>query len=559
MVADGKRGEVDAMGRIILFMFFVVVLALSENAFSADLDVCPTCSYPAIQSAIDAAEDGDRIRIGQGNYNENLRISKSFPTGITISGGWSSDFATVAKDPTRTVVDAGQNDRAFHIFAAPSKITIENVTLQDGNFPNFGGCMAVNHPSGMIHLNLEDVIVQDCNSEGSFGGGISFLLISSQLSANLVNVVVRRSHADIGGGGISIISHAEGANAEVRIINSVIYSNTAEREGGGLQVWAELGGNSEALIINSTITGNTSHDQVHGGGGMAVVDTDQESENILGMYNTILFGNTADPGGDLTIDLSGTNSRTDIFYNDVHSVDHFRGTFNQGNNLDTDPLFLNPAGDDFHLHPDSPLIDIGTLAVPSPPGLPSTDFEGKPRVLGGAPDIGAYESEGSPVAPGEGTVGTEITIGGSGFGAKKGKILVHNAPATVLNWMEGLIQCRLTKSLSPGSYDITVQPKGGSPVVFRNGFTVKVPEISSVNPTNGSTGNEISISGSFFGAKKGKVTLGKKNCKVLSWTMDPTTGESMVQFIVPKRLTPGVNELKIINGVGSDTTSFTVE
>ena len=41
--------------------------------------------------------------------------------------------------------------------------------------------------------------------------------------------------------------------------------------------------------------------------------------------------------------------------------------------------------------PGSPCIDIGTTAVPDPPGLPTTDFEGDLRVLGAAPDIGADE------------------------------------------------------------------------------------------------------------------------------------------------------------------------
>jgi hypothetical protein len=466
----------------------------------------------------------------------------------------------VVNDPTRTVIDAGQNDRAFHIFGAPSDITIENITLQHGNISSFGGCMTVSHSSDMIHLNLQDVIVQDCNSGGSFGGGISFLLINSQLSANLVNVIVRRGHADIAGGGISIISHSDGANAEVRIINSIIYSNTAEREGGGLQVWAELGGNTEVLIINSTITGNTSHDQVHGGGGIAVVNT-QESTNILEIYNTILFGNTANPGGDLTIDLSGTNSRTDIFYNDINSVIHQRGTLNQGNNLNTDPLFLDPAGDNFHLRPDSPLINSGTLFVPSPPGLPSTDFEGKPRALGGVPDIGAYESEGSRVTPEEGTLGTEIIIAGSGFGKKKGKVFIATTSLKILDWSDGLIRCLLSKALPPDTYDVTIRPqiKGSSPITIPNGFTAKTPEIDSADPTHGSAGDNVTIHGSFFGTKKGKVALGGKSCKVLNWTMVATTGESEIQLVIPKRLTPGANELKVANGVGSGTTTFTVD
>ena len=85
------------------------------------------------------------------------------------------------------------------------------------------------------------------------------------------------------------------------------------------------------------------------------------------------------------------------------------------------------------------------------------------------------------------------------------------------------------------------------------------PEIDSVEPTSGSAGDTITIHGFFFGTKKGKVTLDEKTCKVLSWTMDPTTGESEIDFVVPKGLTSGTHELKVTNGVGTDTANFTVD
>jgi hypothetical protein len=40
--------------------------------------------------------------------------------------------------------------------------------------------------------------------------------------------------------------------------------------------------------------------------------------------------------------------------------------------------------------------------------------------------------------------------------------------------------------------------------------------------------------------------------------MDPVTGESEIRFLVPKGLAPGTNELKVINKVGEDTESFTL-
>jgi hypothetical protein len=89
---------------------------------------------------------------------------------------------------------------------------------------------------------------------------------------------------------------------------------------------------------------------------------------------------------------------------------------------------------------------------------------------------------------------------------------------------------------------------------------VKAPEILSIDPTSGSAREQVSVHGYFFGTKKGHVYLGyevsgkprKKSCSVPSWTMNPTTNEGQIVFVVP-RLTPGTYDLIVTNSVGSDT------
>jgi hypothetical protein len=68
----------------------------------------------------------------------------------------------------------------------------------------------------------------------------------------------------------------------------------------------------------------------------------------------------------------------------------------------------------------------------------------------------------------------------------------------------------------------------------------------------------------YFGYKKGKVYLEdpstekKKTCKVISWFMDPTTGESTIRFVVPK-LNSRDYTLTVTNKVGTAETTFTIE
>ena len=175
-----------------------------------------------------------------------------------------------------------------------------------------------------------------------------------------------------------------------------------------------------------------------------------------------------------------------------------------------------------------------------------------------------------PPEPSEGTIGTEITINGSSFGTKKGKVLIGSAAAKVLTWADETITCSVTKvPLPTGVYAVTISPqpyKTHPPLILTPGFVVKNPEIALVSPDHGIPNAEITITGSFVSTKKGKVYLEylddghtkKKNCKVTYWNMNPTNGASEIRFIVPK-LGSGVYALKVTNKVGTAQTTFTVD
>jgi hypothetical protein len=150
------------------------------------------------------------------------------------------------------------------------------------------------------------------------------------------------------------------------------------------------------------------------------------------------------------------------------------------------------------------------------------------------------------VEPEEGWTGTEITLTGSGFGAKKGSVLLGTTALKVLAWQSDLIHALLGKPVVPGLYDVTVkpkEPKGTLPLTEEDAFTVittEPPRIFRVSPEHGVVGTEVTVNGLFFGSKgslyleyvgsKGPM---KKKCKTLKWTMDPVTGDSEVVFVAP--------------------------
>jgi len=186
----------------------------------------------------------------------------------------------------------------------------------------------------------------------------------------------------------------------------------------------------------------------------------------------------------------------------------------------------------------------------------------------------------------EGTIGTQITITGSDFGTKKGKVTVGGKSCKVSEWVTDSIACDIKAKLPPGSYDVVVQlkePKNTEPIVYEKVFTMMTPEIQFVDPGFAPT-HVIEVSGIYFGTKKGKVYLvdpasgrrkicritevegyygqeidvGQKPCRVKEWTMNPATGESTIVFTVFKNLRAGTYGVEVVNKVGKANALFTV-
>src|SRR5262249_39685886 len=92
--------------------------------------------------------------------------------------------------------------------------------------------------------------------------------------------------------------------------------------------------------------------------------------------NTIIWGHTTD----LDTPVAAV-SYSDIGQSGYSGVNH---------NLSVDPLLADLAHLYVHLPPTSPVLDAGNTASPN---LPATDYDGDPRLVGVAVDIGADETE----------------------------------------------------------------------------------------------------------------------------------------------------------------------
>ena len=177
------------------------------------------------------------------------------------------------------------------------------------------------------------------------------------------------------------------------------------------------------------------------------------------------------------------------------------------------------------------------------------------------------------ISPNEGTIGTQIIITGSGFGTKKGKVLINGIPAKIAKDGWGLTQitCSINKPPFPVDTGHPVSVVVNRvPIPVDGTFTLKAPVVDDLLDSSGVYSDPIRITGLFFGTKRGKVYLydpvtdKKKNLKVTDWKMFESTGVSELTFVVskPSKAFPaGTYQLKVFNKVGTATasTNFTLE
>lgn len=213
------------------------------------------------------------------------------------------------------------------------------------------------------------------------GGGVAaegdadFLLDRCEFTRNIATV----------GGGLSTADHVGTAGVK----SGLFGENLAYAYGGGIAA-----GSGPLRVENCTIAYNRAESL--GGGIVAGNDT-----SIL---NSIVWGNVADSRGkgwsDEVAQIEGIEF-ADIQYSNVQG---WSGVHGGDSNMNIDPVFLDPVDPDgpygpleanFHLQPDSPCINAGLTEtidpVPWNPPPTALDLDGKPRVLCGQVDMGAYE------------------------------------------------------------------------------------------------------------------------------------------------------------------------
>jgi predicted outer membrane repeat protein len=302
---------------------------------------------------------------GGGMYNQNgyltlinCRFIENF---ASQSGGGLNNYVS---SPTLINCEFISNSATEQGGGVHGSSTLTNCKFTDNSAEYGGG------------ISATDMTLNDCeftDNSADYGGAVS---IGDTSSATLNSCKFYGNQADYDGGAMWNWDAGMG----MTITNCLFVANSTYGYGGAI-----YNAYSSPALKHCTFTENSS-----GGSGSGHAIASEGSD-----YGPVLTGCILWDGGYEIYDA--TDYGTIITYSDV------QGDW-PGGNIDADPCLVREPYDggdgwgngdnddygDLRLLPDSPCIDAGDPDYIAEPN--ETDLDGKPRVMGGRIDMGAYES-----------------------------------------------------------------------------------------------------------------------------------------------------------------------
>jgi predicted outer membrane repeat protein len=255
-----------------------------------------------IQSMIDAAPDGGTVSIPAGTYTESLTANKT----ITLTGVSSAT----------TIIHAVASQRVITVTSGHT-LRLENLTVAGGRAGSGGG--------GGVSVDNGSLVIVNCiivDNWASYGGGVF------QGNTGRVDVVgsrIERNHSDNHGGGLYV-------NGDVALTNTLVLTNTATWDGGGMTVWT-----GRTSVLGGRFAGNQAG---RNGGGINL-------NNGIGVSGTQFISNTAgqDGGGLLQWNAGQQVNVTEARFERNQSGRDGGGLWAHGNVTVTNSLLIsNTAG-----------------------------------------------------------------------------------------------------------------------------------------------------------------------------------------------------------------------
>jgi hypothetical protein len=336
-----------------------------------------------IQDATAAAAAQDRILVADGICAAGSQGAFRVTLGKPI-------FLSSLNGPQSSVIDGGGALGCIHLAegAGLSGFTLTNGTVG-------------------VSCQSTNALVTNCIIVGNFGGGGSGAqggtLDHCLLSGNTGDTTAGAAYGALYNCTLSSnVCSASGAGAYACTLSNCTLLGNCSQPGAPGEI-SQGGGAYLSTLNNCTLIGNLA-DFAGGGAALCTLANCVLSGNITAgagagagdctLNNCTVTDNSAGQGGGGAYGCTVNNSI--VYYNNPNDYDP-GSTLNYcctglmppggGGNITNAPRFVDQAGGNLRLQSNSPCINAGNEALVTG----TTDRDGRPRIVGGTADIGAYE------------------------------------------------------------------------------------------------------------------------------------------------------------------------
>ena len=479
----GRIGRVFSLG-VIALIACGALAALPARA--GGIPTCVSTNTELANALAGAQFVPTTIKIVQGNYDYRNSIlhagvfSVSLQAGTELLGGYTAGCAGRNIEVGNTVLDdSNPTDRNFDGANALGDLTVEGLTF--GAAPQFAaGADGDSLPAHTTILIRRDAVLNQGNP----------------------------LH-------VSWWNDDDDPDGTIRIVDTLVADNTTTQ--CSLRVAVVYGAPAVELVHNTVVDNAGSTGE---GAGFCLYNNGTsagDGHGTLAATNNIFFGNQ---GYDVYTAGAGTNPSFPVL------VDNVIGPHNTPGAVEIGTQSGNPHLDSDYRPIESPPSEvINTGSTTAPGGLPAKDLPGRDRVVGTAPDRGAFES-----SIDDSFLQSVTTTNDSGTGSLRAAILGANAHGS------GLISFDIGSGCGP--HVVTL----ASPLP-----SVTVPLIVNGNTQTGASANDLE-----FGTDATFcVILEAGNSSVTKALQIPTSAGDGASLRVEGLAFSGFSEAAIALGAGS--------
>jgi len=429
----GNQFNQEGQGRAFLMKPLPRIIYVDDDAAGANDGSSWADAFNYLQDALTAAWSGDEIHVAQGIYKPDQgamvttgdrAATFELINGVAIKGGYAGIgtpdpdarrinlYDTILSgdldgddveinNPADLLDEPTRAENSCHVITGSGTdetAVLDGFTITGGSATDPVNKILENYWGAGMSNHYGSPTVNNCtfiaNLARNGGGGMD----NFHSNPNVINCAFRANATRGGASGMQnrddsspivtgctfsknySINHGAAMRNDTgsspTLVNCLFNDNVG-RLGAAMYISSYLG-QSDPIIINCTFSANAA---VLYGGGIYIRDGSNPT-----LVNCVLWDNSDGTGSVESAQIYVHSGEPAVNYTCVQG---WTGTLGGTGNIGNDPLFADAANADYHLKPGSPCINAGDPDYIAEPN--ETDLDGRPRIIFGRIDMGAYE------------------------------------------------------------------------------------------------------------------------------------------------------------------------